>query len=85
MVSLWFVQHKQNDGDRDLEDDQNAIAEKGLHSEWRETVRTNLEISPQKKPWSRAQAMFYRASRDAKGDKSKIKAIQGALQVFWVF
>ena len=46
-----------------------------------ETVRTNLEVSPQKRPLSRAPPMFYTDFSDANGDKSKIKTIWGALQV----
>ena len=36
-----------------------------------ETVRANLELSPQRKPLSKAQAMFYKALHEAEGDKAK--------------
>ena len=47
-----------------------------------ETVRTDLEVTPQKKPLSRAQALFYRAFRDAKGHKSKMETIWGCIISF---
>ena len=36
---------------------------------------TGKQVSLLKKPLSRAQVMFYRAFRTAKGDKSKMKAV----------
>ena len=46
-----------------------------------ETVRTNLELSPQKKPSSNAPAMFYKDLKDDKRDQSKISSFWDSLQV----
>ena len=43
-------------------------------------VRTNLEISPQKKPLARARAMFFKGVKEARGDEAKIRAFYGNLQ-----
>ena len=38
-----------------------------------EGVKVDLEVGPQKKPLSKAEAMFSRAFKKVKGDKSKIE------------
>ena len=46
-----------------------------------ETVRINLELSPQKKSLDKTQTTFYSDFKDTRGDKFKIKSIWESMQV----
>ena len=46
-----------------------------------ETVRMNLELSPQKKSLDKTQTTFYSDFKDTKGDKFRIKSIWESMQV----
>ena len=75
MVSLWFVHctnklmmieiRKMMKGE--VEDKNFEVNGEAMRGNLE--VREKKEVSPQKKPLSRAQAMFYRAPKGANGDK----------------
>ena len=62
--SVFCAWQRRKDDDSSLQDNESGSGEQELQSEWR-GVKVNLEVSPQIKPLSRAQAIFYRPSRKA--------------------
>ena len=81
MVSLWFVHGTGNMMMIEIFKVMKTKVENKNYEVNGEDVKVNLEVSPQKKPLSRAHAMFCKAFNEAIRDKSKIKSIWGALQV----
>ena len=46
-----------------------------------EKSRTSLELSPQRNPLGKAQAMFYRAFAAAKGDEGRLESSWELVQI----
>ena len=46
-----------------------------------ETARASLDFSPPRKPFGKAQAMFYKALHEAEGDKAKMQPSWRSIQV----
>ena len=44
-------------------------------------VKARLELSPQRRPLAKAQAMFFKGLKEVGGDESKVRAFQRKLQI----
>ena len=81
VVCAW---RKQNDDDLDREDDERGTVEQGLQSEWRvceDEFGNESSTATQEQGSGRVLQAFGRRQ----GDTSEIKAIWGALQVFFYY
>ena len=73
MVSLWFKHDTSLMLMIEILKKMREKMAKTNYSVSGELVRTNLEIRPEKKTLRRSQAMFFKAFKDALGDKSQIE------------
>ena len=46
-------------------------------------MKARQEVSPQRKPLTKAQALFYKGLMELKGDGSKIRVVYGKLQILF--
>ena len=44
-------------------------------------VSCRLELSPKRKPWAKAHALFHKGLKEVKGDESKIHVVYGKIHI----
>ena len=55
--------------------------DKAACSDNEQCVKANLELSPQRRPLAKAQAMFFKGLKEVGGNEANAKAVCGKLQV----
>ena len=71
MVTLWFVHGTDTTMMIEVLKMVGKVLTDKNHKVRGQTVRANIELSPQRIPMGKAQARFYKAFSEAKGDKDK--------------